>query len=240
MASLAAISTPACTSASQYHARSSNNRVGGVKLAFCSQATNLSSSKAHFGGSQIQGNVLSMSTPRKSIVTEARRGGPREPEDGFEERVVQVRRVTKVVKGGKQLSFRAVVIVGDGEGKVGVGCAKAKEVINAVQKAAVTAKKEAVTVKLANRARTITHRTNAVAGGAVVMLRPASEGTGVIAGGAVRVVLELAGIKNCFGKQLGSNNPLNNARATVAGLQSIRSFNEVAEMRGLSIEELFA
>jgi len=162
------------------------------------------------------------------------------PEDPFEERLVQIRRVTKVVKGGKQLSFRAVVVAGDGAGQVGVGCAKAKEVMDAVRKAGMEARASAVKVQLSTKAKTLSHRAQAEAGGATVMLRPAAEGTGVIAGGAVRVVLELAGVKNCFGKQLGSPNQLNNARATINGLQSVRSFQEVAELRGLTVEELFA
>jgi len=170
-----------------------------------------------------------------------RRGGRQDEEnDGMEERLVQIRRVTKVVKGGKQLSFRAVVVVGDGEGSVGVGCSKAKEVMDAVRKAGIEARKAQVKVMLSTKAKTLTHRTQQSAGGATVMLRPAAEGTGVIAGGAVRVVLELAGVKNCFGKQLGSNNQLNNARATINGLKSVRSFKDVADMRGKTVEELFA
>jgi len=169
-----------------------------------------------------------------------RRGRRDEPEDEFEERVVQVRRVTKVVKGGKQMAFSAVVVVGNGDGQVGIGCAKAKEVINAVQKASAQARKELVTIELTKKSKSLTHRVQERAGGAVVMLRPAADGTGVIAGGAVRVVLELAGVQNCFGKQLGSPNPLNNARATLAGLAAVRTFNEVAEDRGITVEQMFA
>jgi len=166
--------------------------------------------------------------------------GPQKDDDGFEERVVQVRRVTKVVKGGKQMAFSAVVVVGDGKGTVGIGCAKAKEVINAVQKAAAVAKKEAITIELTKKSKTLTHRIQERSGGAMVMLRPAAEGTGVIAGGAVRVVLELAGVQNCFGKQLGSPNPLNNARATLIGLKNVRTFKEVAVDRGCTVEQLFS
>lgn len=163
------------------------------------------------------------------------RGGPRSE---FEERVVQIRRVTKVVKGGKQLSFRAVVVVGDKKGKVGVGCAKAKEVITAVQKSSVNAKRNLVTVPM-TKYKTFPHRADGNYGAAHVMLRPASVGTGVIAGGSVRVVLELAGVENALGKQIGSENPLNNARAVVAAVSSMKQFSEVAKDRGIPMEELW-
>lgn len=158
--------------------------------------------------------------------------------DGFEERVVQVRRVTKVVKGGKQLSFRAVVVVGDKNGKVGVGVAKAKEVITAVQKSAVDARRHVVTVPM-TKYLTFPHRADGHYGAAKVMLRPATAGTGVIAGGAVRVVLELAGVENALGKQLGSDNPLNNARAVIDAVLQMRQFSEVAAYRGIPMEELW-
>lgn len=151
--------------------------------------------------------------------------------------MVQIRRVTKVVKGGKQLSFRAVVVVGNEKGSVGVGVSSAKEVITAVQKAVIDAKQNLVTVP-ATRTGSIPHKIEGIAGAAKVMLRPAADGTGVIAGGSVRVVLELAGLKNCFGKQLGSPNPLNNARATLDGLTSLRTFSEVSEDRGIPVSEL--
>lgn len=121
--------------------------------------------------------------------------------------------------------------------QVGVGTASAKEVVDAVQKAVIDAKKEMVTIPL-TRGASFPHRADGVFGAAKVMLRPASEGTGVIAGGAVRVVLELAGVKNAFGKQLGSGNPLNNARATVVGLKSQRTPEDVAKERGMTVSEL--
>lgn len=121
--------------------------------------------------------------------------------------------------------------------QVGVGCAAAKEVIDAVAKAVLDAKKHFVSVPL-TRSFSFPHRIDGIAGAAKVMLRPASEGTGVIAGGSVRIVLELAGIKNAFGKQLGSGNPLNNARATVDGLRRQRTMQMVAAERGLTMEEL--
>ena len=244
--------------------------------------------------------------------------------------MVQIRRVTKVVKGGKQLSFRAVVVVGNEKGSVGVGVSSAKEVITAVQvryccgayaslmeefggemarvdalsksfgpralrplrphsarshplqplsiipilrmeanasddrhvvvldcpnthhnpspllapapppfpqKAVIDAKQNLVTVP-ATRTGSIPHKIEGIAGAAKVMLRPAADGTGDIASGSVRVVLELAGLKNCFGKQLGSPNPLNNARATLDGLTSLRTFSEVSEDRGIPVSEL--
>ncbi|XP_074269913.1 small ribosomal subunit protein uS5c [Silene latifolia] len=158
--------------------------------------------------------------------------------DGFDESVVQVRRVTKVVKGGKQLKFRAIVVVGDKKGQVGVGCAKAKEVVSAVQKAATDARRNIITVPM-TKYLTFPHRVEADYGAARVMLRPAAPGTGVIAGGAVRTVLEMAGVENALGKQLGSNNALNNARATIVAVQSMRQFSDVARERGIPMEELW-
>ncbi|CAH9133816.1 unnamed protein product [Cuscuta epithymum] len=158
--------------------------------------------------------------------------------DGFEERVVQVRRVTKVVKGGKQLHFRAIVVVGDKKGRVGVGIGKAKEVVGAVQKSALDARRNIVTVPL-TKYLTFPHRSEAKYGAAKVMLRPASPGTGVIAGGAVRTILEMAGVENALGKQLGSSNALNNARATVEAVLRMRQFSEVALQRGIPMEELW-
>ncbi|MQL73510.1 hypothetical protein Taro_005855 [Colocasia esculenta] len=158
--------------------------------------------------------------------------------DGFEERVVQVRRVTKVVKGGKQLQFRAIVVVGNKQGQVGVGVGKAKEVVAAVEKSAVNARRNIITVPM-TKYSTFPHRSDGDYGAAKVMLRPASPGTGVIAGGAVRIVLEMAGVDNALGKQLGSNNALNNARATVVAIQKMRQFREVALQRGIPMEELW-
>ncbi|KAB2601230.1 30S ribosomal protein S5 [Pyrus ussuriensis x Pyrus communis] len=158
--------------------------------------------------------------------------------DGFEERVVQVRRVTKVVKGGKQLHFRAIVVVGDKQGNVGVGVGKAKEVIGAVQKSAVNARRNIISVPM-TKYLTFPHRSEGDYGAAKVMLRPASPGTGVIAGGSVRIVLEMAGVENALGKQLGSKNALNNARATVVAVQKMRQFRDVARERGIPMEELW-
>ncbi len=154
----------------------------------------------------------------------------------WKERVIQIRRVTKVVKGGKKLSFRAVVVVGNAKGQVGVGVGKSSEVIGAIQKGVAAAKKNMITVPLFKK--TITHPINGRAGAGKVMLRPASEGTGIIAGGASRVVLELAGVENVLAKSLGSDSPLNVARATLDGLATLRTFKEVAQSRGLTLAEM--
>ncbi len=163
----------------------------------------------------------------------------KEKEVEWQERVVQIRRVTKVVKGGKKLSFRAVVIVGNERGQVGVGVGKAADVIGAVRKGVADGRKNVVEVPL-TKANSIPHPVNGVGGGAQVMMRPAAPGTGVIAGGAVRTVLELAGVRNILAKQLGSSNPLNNARATIDALESLRTFADVAKERGIPIEQLYA
>ncbi|CAL4917603.1 unnamed protein product [Urochloa decumbens] len=160
------------------------------------------------------------------------------PNDDFSERVVQVNRVTKVVKGGRQLSYRAIVVVGDMKGHVGVGVGKAKEVTEAITKAAMNGRRNLVTVPLTKYC-TFPHRADADFGAARVMLRPACPGSGVIAGGAVRVVLEMAGVENALGKQLRSKNPLNNARATIKATQMMRQFKDIAEERGIPMEELW-
>ena len=158
------------------------------------------------------------------------------PESEWKEQVVQISRVTKVVKGGKKLSFRAIVIVGNQKGQVGVGCAKAAEVIIAIQKAIVDGRKNLINVPIFKT--TIPHPITGRSGAGAVMLRPASQGTGIIAGGAVRSVLELAGIENILSKSLGSNSPLNAANATLEALKSLRPFSEVAKKRGLTVAEL--
>ena len=152
------------------------------------------------------------------------------------EKVIQIRRVTKVVKGGKKLSFRAVVIVGNNHGMVGLGIGKSNEVIGAIQKGVADARKGMVTVPI--HKKSIPHAIQAKAGGSMVVLRPASEGTGVIAGGAARAVLELAGVENILAKSLRSNSPLNVARATLRGLSELRTFEEIAHTRGLSVREM--
>jgi small subunit ribosomal protein S5 len=161
-----------------------------------------------------------------------------EKETNWQERVVQIRRVSKVVKGGKKLSFRAIVVVGNERGQVGVGVGKASDVIGAVRKGVADGKKHLVDVPI-TKSNSIPHPTSGIGGAAKVMMRPAAPGTGVIAGGAVRTVLELAGVKNILAKQLGSSNPLNNARAAVNALDSLRTFTDVAEERGIPVESLY-
>jgi small subunit ribosomal protein S5 len=144
----------------------------------------------------------------------------------YEEKIVQIKRVTKVVKGGKKMTFRAVVIIGDNKRKVGVGIGRAEDVNLAIDKAILNGKKNLITVPLTLKF-SVPHVVNASYGACSIMLRPASQGTGVIAGGSVRTVLELAGIKNILAKQFGSNNILNNAKATILALTNL---NEKVEL----------
>lgn len=160
------------------------------------------------------------------------------PESEWEEKIIQVRRVTKVVKGGKKLSFRAVVAVGNHKGQVGIGVGKASEVISAIQKGVVDAKKSLVSVPLVGTS--IPHQIVGKTGSSRILLKPAAKGTGVIAGGAARSILELAGVGDVLSKSLGSRSPLNVARATVDGLRNLRTFEEAARLRGISIRQLFA
>nr|QCI05348.1 ribosomal protein S5 [Compsothamnion thuyoides] len=159
-------------------------------------------------------------------------------EINWEEKVVQVKRVTKVVKGGKKLSFRAVIVIGNEQGQIGVGVGKANDVIGAVKKAITDAKKHLVDIHL-TKSYSITHPIHGISGAAKIILRPSATGSGVIAGGSTRIVLELAGIKNILAKQLGSNNTLNNARATINALKNLRTFQETANNRNISLESLY-
>ncbi len=154
----------------------------------------------------------------------------------LKEKVVNIGRVTKVVKGGRNFRFSALVVVGDENGHVGVGSGKATEIPDAIRKGIEDAKKNLIRVPIVGS--TIPHETIGSFGAGKVLLRPAKEGTGVIAGGPVRAVLELAGIKDINTKSLGSSNPTNMVRATMEGLTQLRTAEEVAKIRGKSVEEI--
>jgi small subunit ribosomal protein S5 len=159
-------------------------------------------------------------------------------ESEWEEKIIQVRRVTKVVKGGKKLSFRAVVVVGNGKGQVGVGVGKASEVIGAIQKGVVDAKKSMISVKLVGA--TLPHQIVGKQGSSRILIKPASQGTGIIAGGAARSIFELAGVGDVLAKSMGSRSPLNVARATINGLKDLRTFEEASRLRGMSLRQMLA
>jgi len=155
----------------------------------------------------------------------------------LKDKLVHINRVAKVVKGGRRFSFNAIVVVGDGNGHVGVGLGKANEVADAISKGTDDAKKNVVKVPVING--TVPHEVLGKYGAGKVMLRPAAPGTGIIAGGGVRAVLELAGVKDVLTKQMGSSNPHNVVKATLSALLSMRDARMIARERGISVQELF-
>ena len=161
-----------------------------------------------------------------------------ENEEGIQEKLVQVNRVAKVVKGGRQFGFTALTVVGDGAGKVGFGYGKAREVPIAIQKSMQAARKDMITVNLNND--TLQYAKKGRHGATLVYMQPASEGTGVIAGGAMRAVFEAAGVRNVLAKSYGSRNPINVVRATIKGLAEIHSPQSIAAKRGKKVKEILA
>jgi len=157
-------------------------------------------------------------------------------EKEFEERVVTINRVTKVVKGGRRMRFAALVVVGDHKGRVGFGTGKANEVPEAIKKAVEDAKKNIIEIKMVKT--TIPHQITGVAGAGQVFLKPAPAGTGIIAGGPVRNVVELAGIQDIFSKSQGSATPINIIRATFDALKNLRTAEQIAELRGKEVSEI--
>ena len=166
-------------------------------------------------------NKLKKNKKRNESVTE------------YEERLIKVSRVSKVTKGGKKISFRAIAVIGNKNGKVGIGVAKADDVIDAFKKAKTDARKNLIKIEL-TKSLTISHDVTGNFGACKVIMRPSIEGSGVIAGGAVRTVLEVAGIKNIIAKQLGSNNLLNNARASILALNTLTNKSQIIKNRDLT------
>jgi small subunit ribosomal protein S5 len=160
-----------------------------------------------------------------------KRGGPEKPRDGFDERVISINRCSKVVKGGRNFSFRALVAVGDRSGRVGIGVGKANEVVDAIRKGTEIARREMLEVPM--NGTTVPHPIISKYRSGKILLRPASKGTGLIAGGAMRAVLDLAGVHDVLAKSLGSNNPVNVVKATMRAIESLRTRDEIKAKRGL-------
>ena len=178
-----------------------------------------------------------MSSDLKKVnkVKQNSRRSAKMQEPKFVERLIKISRVSKVTKGGKKLSFRAIVVVGDENGKVGVGVAKADDVVNAFKKAKTDGRKNLIELPI-TKSLSIPHHVTGSFVAWKVILRPSIEGSGVIAGGAVRIVLEVAGVKNVIAKQLGSNNLLNNARASIVALNNLTTKSQVAKKRDLNLK----
>src|SRR5881227_4198461 len=162
--------------------------------------------------------------------------GDRGERSELADRVVRVNRVAKVVKGGRKFSFSALIVVGDGNGRVGAGLGKAREVPEAIRKGMDIAKRNMITIPMVGS--TIPHEVRLKWGAARIMLKPAAPGTGVISGGAMRAVIETAGIKDILTKSHGTNNPINTVRATLAALQTLKTASQVAELRGKEVEQM--
>ena len=175
-----------------------------------------------------------MSNDLKKINKSKKNSRRKIQETAFVERLIKISRVSKVTKGGKKLSFRAIVVVGDENGKVGVGVAKADDVVNAFKKAKTDGHKNIIELPI-TKSLSVPHNVTGTFGACKVIIRPSIEGSGVIAGGAVRIVLEVAGVKNVIAKQLGSNNLLNNARAAVCALDNLTTKSQVAKKRNLDL-----
>ena len=173
-----------------------------------------------------------MSTDLKKVNKQKNRRNDNDSK--FVERLIKISRVSKVTKGGKKLSFRAIVVIGDENGQVGVGVAKADDVVNAFKKAKTDGRKNLIKIPI-TKSLTIPHRVTGDFGACKIIMRPSIEGSGVIAGGAVRTVLEVAGIKNVIAKQLGSDNLLNNARASICALENLTTKSQVAKKRDLNL-----
>ena len=177
-----------------------------------------------------------MSTELKQVnkLKKTPRRNDNRNDDKFIERLIKIGRVTKVTKGGKKLSFRAVVVIGDENGQVGVGVGKAEDVVNAFKKAKTNGRKNLIKIPI-TKSLSIPHGVIGDLGACKIIMRPSIEGSGVIAGGAVRTVLEVAGIKNVIAKQLGSDNLLNNARASICALGNLTTKSQVSKKRDLNL-----
>jgi len=175
-----------------------------------------------------------MSSDLKKL-NKLKKNSRRNQEQKLVERLIKIGRVSKVTKGGKKLSFRAIVVVGDENGQVGVGVAKADDVVNAFKKAKSDGRKNLIKLPI-TKSLSIPHDVEGNFGACKVIMRPSVEGSGVIAGGAVRIVLEVAGVKNVIAKQLGSNNLLNNARASICALENLTTKSQVAKKRNLDLK----